>query len=585
MIARLASALLLAFPAFLLVNETFHPIDEHVALPDPALAHVFQFELDRPEPLYVEYGVTLRAENAGARPVAVLAVNDTIVARVTGARLFVSEGGRTLAPMAATRAGNNRLRVSVEGAAEATVSMNGRIQNYYGIAPDFPRMVVVADAAVTAAWVQQSWGRLGARLLGCLLAAGLITTVAARGARGPWRWALMTSPSWMLWVILAGSLLTPLHVWLSVEAAFVAAGLGWGLALAGRAVARRRGLVGRVALVVLLNACALELALRVFNAVHPSFVFYATGYERYRGRPGAPFYGTRLNAGGFNDIDHPRDRLPGTARRIVAIGDSFVLGVVPYRDNFLTRLEGALAPAGHVEVINIGIPATEPADYLAMLVHEGLAYRPDTVLVHVFIGNDFEAPGARWYDHSFTVTFLRALWRLRSGTPPAPAASGGLATYQDDQPSLSRDRFLEIEVDRSWVYDAGEAALAPAVARVAGALETMRDVARRAGADLAVVLIPDEVQVDAALADQVTRASNRAPAGLDFDRPNRLLTVALEAEGIPVLDLLPVFRAAASRERLYKPQDTHWNIAGNRLAASAIAAFLDGPRAGTPPPN
>jgi len=31
---------------------------------------------------------------------------------------------------------------------------------------------------------------------------------------------------------------------------------------------------------------------------------------------------------------------------------------------------------------------------------------------------------------------------------------------------------------------------------------------------------------------------------------------------------------AARKERLYKPADTHWNLAGNRVAAEAIANAL-----------
>jgi hypothetical protein len=40
------------------------------------------------------------------------------------------------------------------------------------------------------------------------------------------------------------------------------------------------------------------------------------------------------------------------------------------------------------------------------------------------------------------------------------------------------------------------------------------------------------------------------------------------------VDLLPAFRSAARTTRLYKPRDTHWNIAGNRLAAREIAAAV-----------
>jgi hypothetical protein len=37
---------------------------------------------------------------------------------------------------------------------------------------------------------------------------------------------------------------------------------------------------------------------------------------------------------------------------------------------------------------------------------------------------------------------------------------------------------------------------------------------------------------------------------------------------------LPVVAEHGKATRLYKPRDTHWNLAGNRLAATAIAVFL-----------
>ena len=45
-------------------------------------------------------------------------------------------------------------------------------------------------------------------------------------------------------------------------------------------------------------------------------------------------------------------------------------------------------------------------------------------------------------------------------------------------------------------------------------------------------------------------------------------------EAIPFLDLLPAFVEAGQRTRLYKPRDTHWNLAGNRLAAEVIAPIM-----------
>ena len=60
----------------------------------------------------------------------------------------------------------------------------------------------------------------------------------------------------------------------------------------------------------------------------------------------------------------------------------------------------------------------------------------------------------------------------------------------------------------------------------------------------------------------------------DFTQPNRRLAAALTEAGVSFVDLLPAFAEQARTERLYKPQDTHWNIAGNRVAAAALTAFV-----------
>jgi hypothetical protein len=64
---------------------------------------------------------------------------------------------------------------------------------------------------------------------------------------------------------------------------------------------------------------------------------------------------------------------------------------------------------------------------------------------------------------------------------------------------------------------------------------------------------------------------------LDFDRPSRLLRDLCRREGIPVLDLGPVFRERAARgESMFQGVDGHWGPAGQRVAAGAIARAAEG---------
>jgi hypothetical protein len=116
--------------------------------------------------------------------------------------------------------------------------------------------------------------------------------------------------------------------------------------------------------------------------------------------------------------------------------------------------------------------------------------------------------------------------------------------------------------------------LRAAVSRVTGSLRRNERTCRQPRCHLVVVLIPDEAQIDPALSKDVARASGRSAQDLDFAQPNQWLAAALKAEGVRVIDLLPAFRDRGASGRLYKPRDTHWNIAGNALAAEAIAASL-----------
>jgi len=570
----LAFALAFALPAFLVTNESFHPIDERIRLEGRSAEHTF--EVPTGEPIFLEYGVIVRAAE-GPRPTIAIDLNGTPAAGIATDRLFATTGGKVLLPVGLVRPGRNVLRVSVEDAPAATFELGGRIQNYFGIAPDFPRIFVVADDAVSHVNRKRPVALSVLRFGAFLIVGGLIAAALTAASLGPGlgRVLFLASPSMVPWILLAYSVATPLHVWLSLEALAVAAALGWIAAVTARWIGHHRLLVLKIAAVALITLAALESSLRLFQRVHPSFIFYSDPAGRYRGQPGAPHYGTRLNSRGFNDIDHAAARPPSVTRRIVALGDSFAMGSVPYPANYLTLLESTLASDGSVEVVNMGVSGTDPVDYLSMLVQEGLAFGPDLVLVNFFVGNDFESRERRPYEYSFVATLVHALWQLSGTRGPGVALPDGRVTeYRDDEPSMTLDRFLGVEVDRSWVYVRTTGRLAEATARAGEYLRAIRDISRRAGADIIVVVIPDEVQVSADLQTQVVRSSGYSATDLDFALPNRAIAAELAADGIPMLDLLPIFQQEGRATRLYKPQDTHWNIAGNRVAAEAIAAFL-----------
>jgi hypothetical protein len=125
------------------------------------------------------------------------------------------------------------------------------------------------------------------------------------------------------------------------------------------------------------------------------------------------------------------------------------------------------------------------------------------------------------------------------------------------------------------MYTRGWPPLTAAIEAACDDLAQMRDLSRAHGADFVVAILPDEKQVSPSLQQKLARRSDDfAAENMDYFRPTQLVIEGLEKRGIDFIDLLPAFRDAASRKRLYKPRDTHWNIAGNRLAARNLANAL-----------
>lgn len=564
-------ALLLAIPVAAVTHEAFRPFAVRIAA--EGRGHLQTVALPTREPLYLEYELIVRAVGDD-RPRVVVTVNGAPAAILQTSAVFATERGRVLLPLEPLRRGDNELRIALDPAATvATFGLRARLHNYFGIAPDFPRAAVVADEAVAHVVAQRTplarAGRFGVVYLACLaLVSGLLWLHPLRRRGGV---ILAASPLVLPWAAAGYSASTPLHLWVSVPAMAGLVLVPWALVrgavwLSGRNAAVRQALA--VAAVCLV---ALEGALRLVNAVVPTFVFYSDSYNRYRGQPGGRHFDAVFNSRGFNDVERQVARPPDVRRRVVAVGDSFAVGVVPRRGNYLHLLERALGDDGTVEVLNMGVSGTAPADYLALLVDEGLAMAPDLVLAGFYIGNDFEARERRLHEYSYVATLSRALWRMGGARPAAGQATGTDGAYDDAAPTMPRERFLEIQVERASIYDRDDETLWGRAHRAADALRQMHGLSRRAGADLLVVLIPDEMQVDAALFAEVARARGRRPDAVDAARPTRAIATALDEAGVPYLDLTPAFLEHADQGPFYKPHDTHWNLAGNRLAAEVIA--------------
>jgi SGNH hydrolase-like domain, acetyltransferase AlgX len=317
-----------------------------------------------------------------------------------------------------------------------------------------------------------------------------------------------------------------------------------------------------------------EIGLRAFHHVHPLPFFYSNSYNRFRVKPHASVYGFQLNSRGFMDVEFKTEKEAGIFR-ILGIGDSFAYGVVPYPHNYLTLLDERLNSAGRrFELINMGIPGANPREYVSILLHEGLELKPDMVLLSFFIGNDFTEGKKvdRIFRYSYLANVAKYLYDLNTKITHFDLS---LTTTYDDEGSLYNDAaYIEHERLLSHIFLKDSRNFADHLANTMEHLGSIKKICDLHGIRLAVVLIPDEVQVDRALQRLVIAASALGDSALDFDLPNALLRDRLAKLGIDHLDLLQPFRDATERGRLYRRNDTHWNIAGNRLASELIFDHL-----------
>jgi hypothetical protein len=345
----------------------------------------------------------------------------------------------------------------------------------------------------------------------------------------------------------------------------------------------RKGILSlsRDALMITLITVALgELGLRIYNYFDPLPIFYSESYNRWRGKPFAPNGSFHLNSKGFNDVEFKEKKVAGTTR-ILGIGDSFAFGIVPYEYNYLTLIEQSLKHSGHnVELINMGIPSTGPREYLSLLVNEGLALEPDRVLLSFFIGNDFEESRKRkLISYSYVASLITyVLDRLNKGQ-----WMPGDGRYDDNAPTFTDKFYLELEVRRSAIFWRDNRAFEADFATALSYISEIKRLCDSRNIGLTIVLIPDELQVSQPLQAQVIAASRLArgslkfpqpPASFDFALPNQLLRAKFDELKIDYIDLITEFSGKSLDQRLYRPNDSHWNIAGNELASRLILQHL-----------
>lgn len=276
---------------------------------------------------------------------------------------------------------------------------------------------------------------------------------------------------------------------------------------------------------------------------------------------------------------------PEPARRVLALGDSFVAGLqVEARESLTERLADLLSDrlGEPTAVVNAAVSGWGPEQYLEAARRELSRASYDLVVVFLFVGND---------------TLLEARGPL-SPRPPFPRRTLRLPR------ALSRYEFVDSLAypvndaleKRSHLYVAGRRALRHPLMRsglsaaqlprvfldgdpesdrwevTAHVCRAIADVARDAGAPSLFLLLPGVYQVVPREGELFVRNAGLREADVSFRFANDQLLLALRKHALVASDSTPTLRRAArDGDPLFGTLDSHFTARGHEVAAAYAA--------------
>lgn len=331
----------------------------------------------------------------------------------------------------------------------------------------------------------------------------------------------------------------------------------------------------------------------------------------WRPEPDGEFHGlVRLNNFGLHAPDYALEK-PSGVFRILLIGDSFPQGIQVETDQtFPYLLQTALTQAAGrpVEVINLSVDAYGTDRELLLYALLGWQFHPDLVILSIYAGNDIQDNQidleARRYGYRlgrpfFTLDAAGTMVELHNSpvfeaaTFSDPSALTWLAGMQANQSAPPEENpperprvispppnyALEYPVEMG-LYLPEDAHWVNAWALTEALLVQFRDLVLTQGTRFAALIIPDRRAVhgddwSALLQDYAELRPELRQA--DPTAPNRRLEQFLSASGIPTLDVTWTLRSWAQSnpgQRLYYPDDGHFNGNGHAVTAARLANWL-----------
>jgi SGNH hydrolase-like domain, acetyltransferase AlgX len=253
---------------------------------------------------------------------------------------------------------------------------------------------------------------------------------------------------------------------------------------------------------------------------------------------------------------------------IYLLGDSMVVAALtPHPQTLGSQLEKRLGrPVMQIALINTGLQQQHD-----LFRATGLDVRGRLVLQFVFEGNDL-LDSRRYSQGETGLTEERKTdrWSLFD------LAWNWLSRVTEPTVGLARQRSCEI-AGRNYYFAWGRNSfegVESEVAVVGSALEAFAKQVRAAGGEFAVVFVPKKLWVLVPQCRWPASGSEFADMARHLGTFGAQLNDWSRAVGIPFFDLTgPLGAAVAAGRPVWFEADTHWNAAGQEVAAEALAAW------------
>jgi hypothetical protein len=304
---------------------------------------------------------------------------------------------------------------------------------------------------------------------------------------------------------------------------------------------------------------AVELSLRAIDQLLGGAVV-----EMLKLPAGSQFRGRLVNGQGYWDDEFEANPRPGRFR-VAAIGHHVPLSGTS-ESNCLAQIERRVPG---IEVYNFGVPRIGPGDYAAQLRTDVAKFRPDLILAFISVGDDI-APctmdkAAETYDWRRLQTVQ---WAARKLGLPLACSRSETTTAEPNYASYLSDSALRLVICRTPIEPPMQQQWTTTIAHLDG----MAEACRGRGIALGLVLVPGEFQVSLGLCETLRRRAGYEASQVDLELPQRRLVGFAHDRKLPVLDLLPHFRA--SRTPPYHRHQRQLNEHGSQLVTEMVGSWL-----------